>query len=244
MKLEHYSPTTLNLFAACPSMFVLEKIVGMRQPMGVPAHRGTAVEAGVSAGLFEPDRPVADCIALAQARYAGLTALSGDPRREQYAADIPAMVQSALAELRPYGVPTAAQGRVEWRPEGLQAPIIGFFDFAWEQWGILVDLKTTERLPSQIKISHARQVSLYAAGLSDNIDARLSYVTPKKRATYKLENVREHCAALHRMALACERFLSLSDDPEFFVSITSPDFESFYWASPAARQLGWDVWKH
>jgi hypothetical protein len=244
MKLEHYSPSSLNLFAACPSMFVLEKVLNIRQPVGVPAHRGTAVEAGVSAGLFEPDRPVEDCIAIAQAKYSGLTALSGDPRREKCGADIPAMVETALAELRPYGVPTATQGRVEWRPEGLQVPIIGFWDFAWEQHRIVDDLKTGERLPSQIKISNARQVSLYAAGLSDDIDPRISYVTPKKAATYRLENVRDHCAALHRIALACERFLTLSDDPSFFVSITSPDLESYYWSSPAARQLAWEIWQH
>jgi hypothetical protein len=244
VQLSHYSPSSLGLFAASPAMFVLSKVLNIRQPVGVPAHRGTAVEAGVSAGLFEPDRLVEDCIAIAQAKYDGLTAISGDPRRDQYGADIGAMVTSALEELRPYGIPTHAQGRVSWQPEGLKAPIIGFFDFAWEQHGILVDLKTTEKLPSQIKVSHARQVSLYAASISDNLDARLSYVTPKRRATYRLENIREHCNALHRMAIACERFLALSDDPKFFISITSPDYESFYWSNPAARQLGYETWNH
>jgi hypothetical protein len=41
--------------------------------------------------------------------------------------------------------------------------IVGYFDYEWQQHGIIVDLKTTEKLPSSIKIPHARQVALYAS---------------------------------------------------------------------------------
>ena len=70
------------------------------------------------------------------------------------------------------------------------------------------------RMPSEIKIPHARQVGLYAS--SDNMDARLTYVTPKKCQTYRLENVREHREALHQIAKRVENFLALSDDPAIF----------------------------
>lgn len=221
-------------------MFVLERILGRRQPVGVPAHRGIAVEAGVAWGLAYPFADREECEAEALKRYDTITALSGDPRREDYRKTVPAMVASALDELRPYGVPSQCQGFVEWKPDGLQFPIVGYFDFAWEQHGIIVDLKTTEKLPSQIKMAHARQVALYCA--SDNYSGRLSYVTPKKRATYLLENVREHRNALHQIALKVEAFLALSEDPEFFVNITAPDTESFYWSPPEARQAAFATW--
>ena len=48
-----HSPSALNLFAASPSMFVLERIVGLEQPVGVPAHRGVAVEDGVTRRIIE-----------------------------------------------------------------------------------------------------------------------------------------------------------------------------------------------
>jgi hypothetical protein len=150
------------------------------------------------------------------------------------------MVETALTELRPYGIPSKCQGFVEWRPEGLKLPIVGYFDYEWEQHGIILDLKTSEKLPSSIKIPHARQVALYCR--TDNTDARLTYTTPKKRATYQLENIREHRNALHQIALRVEKFLSLSDDPEFFLSVTAPDYESFYWGGPA-RQIGFDRWR-
>lgn len=240
MKIERHSPSSLNLFCASPSMFVLERILGVRQPVGSPAHRGTAVEEGVTHGLLNPGAELKACVDAALKKYDTISALSGDKRREDYRATIPAMVETALAELRPYGVPSKVQGFVEWRPEGLDCPIVGYFDFEWAQHGVLVDLKTTEKLPSSIKIPHARQVALYTP--SDNIDARLTYCTPKKKATYRLENVREHRNALHQIALRVERFLSLSDDPEFFLNITAPDYESFYWGGPA-RNIGFDRWK-
>lgn len=240
MKFERHSPSSLNLFCASPAMFVLEKVLGHRQPVGAPAHRGVAIEDGVTVGLLNPDAEMQACIDVALKKYDTLTALSGDRRREDYRETIPAMVKQALTELRPYGVPTKTQGFIEWRPEGLTYPIVGYFDYAWDQHGIITDLKTTEKLPSQIKIPHARQVGLYAS--SDNMDARLTYCTPKKVATYRLENVREHRAALHQIALRVERFLSLSDDPEFFKSITVPDLESFYWGGPA-RQIAFEHWR-
>jgi len=241
MKFERHSPSSLNLFCASPSMFVLEKVLGRRQPVGSPAHRGTAVEDGVTVGLLNPDASIEACTDAAFKTYDRVTALSGDKRRAEYRATIPDMVKSALEELRPYGIPTHTQQFVSWKPEGLAYPIVGYLDYRWEQHGILVDLKTTEKLPSSIKIPHARQVALYATMTGDNVDARLTYCTPKKRATYQLENTRDHLSALHQIALRCEAFLALSEDPEFFKSITIPDLDSFYWGGPA-RQLAFEHW--
>jgi hypothetical protein len=236
----HHSPSSLNLFAAAPAMWVLERIMKIPQSVGVPAHRGTAVESGVTHGLLDLRAPMQDCIDIAMTRYDMLTAMTPDPRRQKYRDTIPDMVRSALKELRSYGKPSTVQGFVQWRPEGLGKPIIGYFDFEWAKHGILGDLKTTERMPSEIKRSHARQVALYAT--SDNIDARLIYVTPRKLEAYKLENIREHRQALLNIAMRVEKLLALSDEPEYFLSITVPDLESFYWNNPAARQLAFEHW--
>jgi hypothetical protein len=235
-----HSPSALNLFAAEPAMFVLERVLGRKQPVGIPAHRGVGVEDGVTAGLVDLSRPLKDCVDIAINKYDVLTALSADPRREKYKDTISSMVGTALKELRQYGSPSNTQGFVEWKPDELKLPIVGYYDYEWSSHGILGDLKTTEKMPSQIKTGHARQVALYA--LSDNIDARLIYVTPKKLEVYGLENIREHRRALLRIAQTVENFLDLSSDPQFFVSITVPDLDSFYWTNPEARQLAYEIW--
>ena len=241
VRIERHSPSSLSLFCADPGMYVLERILGQKQPVGAAAHRGTAVEAGIALALVDAHASLADAVAQAHRTYDTLTALSGDPRREDQRKLIEGMVGIGLAELRPYGEPGVLQGFVEWKPAELTYPIVGYYDFFWERHGILVDLKTTERLHSQIQVPHARQVALYTAAISDNIDGRITYVTPKKCATYKLENAREHRNALLQIALRCEAFLALSDDPLFYTTIIAPDFSSFYWSNPAARQAGFEV---
>jgi hypothetical protein len=237
---KRHSPSSLNLFAASTAMFVLEKVLGIRQPVGAPAHRGTAVEDGVTHGLLDPTASLEACNEVAFKKYDMITALSGDKRREEYRATIPAMVEAALKELRPYGVPSHTQGFIEWRPEGLKLPIVGYFDFHWAQHNITTDLKTTEKMPSAVKVPHARQVALYVT--SNNADARATYCTPKKCQTYRIENIDAHRETLHQIALRVEKFLALSNDPAFFTSITAPDLESFYWGGPA-RQLAYEHWK-
>jgi hypothetical protein len=236
---KRHSPSSLNLFAASPAMFCLEKILGLRQPVGSPAHRGTAVEDGITFGLLNPAADIKDCVDVALKKYDTISALSGDKRREDHRATIADMVKAGLEELRPYGVPSQCQGFIEWKPEGLRYPIVGYFDYHWADHNITVDLKTTEKLPSSVKVPHARQVALYVT--SNNADARIAYVTPKKRATYQVDNIDAHRRALHQMALRCEAFLALSDDPKFFLGITVPDLESFYWGGPA-RELAFEHW--
>jgi len=235
-----HSPSSLNLFAAEPAMFVLERVLGIKQTVGVPAHRGVAVEDGVTAGLTNLTAPVKSCVDVALSKYDALTAMSPDPRREKYRDTVSDMVTAALVEMREYGTPSSAQGFVEWRPGDIKLPIVGYYDYQWEKHGIIADLKTTERMPSEIKVTHARQVALYAP--TNNYDARLIYVTPKKIEAYSLENIDAHRTALLNIAKRVEAFLNLSDDPKFFLTITAPDVDSFYWTSPQSRQLAFEYW--
>jgi hypothetical protein len=240
MKLERHSPSSLNLFAASPAMWVLERVLGRRQPVGSPAHRGTAVEAGVAYGLLYPHADPSMAVGEALKQYDTASALSGDPRKDKYRASVEVMVLRALTELQPYGIPSSTQRFIEWRPEGLKYPIVGYSDFEWDNHAILTDLKTTDRLPEKVKITHARQGALYAT--SDNMDARITYVTPVKVATYKIENIRAHREALVKIALTVERFVSLTNDPQELVGLVVPDLESFYWSPPQARQAAFEVW--
>ena len=235
-----HSPSSLNLFAASREMFVLEKILGRRQGGSAPMYRGIAVEDGVTHGLLNPDAPMEVCVAVAHKTWDTKTALMTDARGETFRGDIAGMVKLAVNELRPYGVPDKCQTAHEWHPEGLKYPIFGYSDYEWSDHGITVDLKTTGAMPSKIKEAHARQVAFYCT--SNNAAARVTYCTPKKVATYAVEDIDKHRAAYVEMAKACERFLALSDDPQFFVSITSPDVESYYWGG-SMRHVAHEVWK-
>jgi len=237
----HLSPSSLNLFVSAPAVWVLEKVLKRRQPVGCAAHRGTAVEDGITHGLTTGEDDAA-CVAVAERKFAQVSALSGDPNKDKEREAIPGFVAQGLAELRPYGKPSRMQGKIEYRADGLLVPIIGFFDYAWDDVGVLTDLKTTHALPSKIKGAHAKQVALYCAAMGDNLEARVTYATTKKAATYRVDNPREHVKALERIAFTVQRFLSVSNDPMELAGIVVPDVESFYLSDPAARAEAFRVW--
>ena len=126
ISIERHSPSSLNRFASSPAMYVLERILGLKQPVGPQAHRGTAVELGVALGLSNPDISIEDCVDVALTKYDTLTAMSPDNRREKCREGIHTMVLLALDELRPYGKPSKTQGFIEWKPDGPKFPIVGF----------------------------------------------------------------------------------------------------------------------
>ena len=103
---DHHSAHSINLFCASTAMWVVEKMFGLTQPVGAPAHRGVAVEDGVTDGLMNPDSSLPECVKIAIVKYDTLMALSPDARREKYRETIEDMVRLALDELRPYGVPS------------------------------------------------------------------------------------------------------------------------------------------
>ena len=240
--IEHLSPSTCNTFTASPALFVLQKCLKHKGAVGPAAHRGTAVEDGVAHGLMNPGASMADCVKVAMEKFNTLCAFMSGDKVDKERAGIAGMVEMGLYELMAYGVPSSTQGAISHRFEGLEVPMIGYYDFEWEQHGVLTDLKTSHALTSKIKPNHARQVALYRAARGDNLQARVTYITPKKRATYALENAREHVEALGRIGMAIQRFVSLSEDPMELASYVMPDIDSFYFDDPATRQKAFEVW--
>jgi hypothetical protein len=173
--------------------------------------------------------------------FARLSAFSTDPKKEveqNYVAD---MVKIGLAELRPYGRPTSTQGSVRVDVEGLAVPIIGYYDLMWQDHGIIIDLKTSARLTSKVEAAHARQVSLYSKAMGTD-DARICYVTPKKSAVYKVDNLDGHFSSLVRISLAMQSFLSKAETKEELASMVVPDIDSFWYNDPLQRQRAFEIW--
>jgi hypothetical protein len=239
--MDHLSPSSCNLFAAAPALWVMERVLKKTGPVGAAAHRGSAVEAGIIYGLQHPGDPKA-ATAEALNKFSGLTALSGDPRLGRERDGISDMVRQGLIELGPYGKPSHTQGLFTISFDNLSVPIIGYYDAAWDNHKVLTDIKTTHKMPNEVKTPHARQVALYWAGFKGEMDPRLTYVTPRKAVTYRLDNPQEHLDALANIARTIERFLGVSKDPHELAALLVPDVDSFYFNEPATKQMAFEVW--
>ena len=85
-------------------------------------------------------------------------------------------------------------------------------------------------------------MALYNDGLGGGKDVRITYVTPRKVATYSVENIEDHLLALERIAKALQKFLAISADPQELAGLIAPDVDSFYAAEPSTRQSIYEVW--
>jgi hypothetical protein len=248
--IEHLSASSLNLWATEPAVWLMERLLGHRSPPSALMARGKAVEHGVHAGLLDPTLTVARCAAQAVSAFDREMALIPDDRRDCERLLIPGYVEHGLAELRQYGVPSAYQDRVELRLDDVPPPVIGFIDWRFDDHGLIVDLKTSERLPSAISLSHARQGAIYARA-HGNYGMRFAYVKPtagkkdgRAVVVYELERaeIDRQIAALREIALRLERFLALSSDARELCGLIVPDYERFHWTNPVTRARGAEVY--
>lgn len=241
--ISHLSASQINTWINAPSLWVLEKLMGHRGTFGAAAHRGTAVEAGVSAGLFDPAMTPEACAEAAYPVYDRLTALSGDPKRESEREVIPGMVKQGLS-LREHGLPTRPnfgdQHKVEVRLEGVSVPIIGFLDFLYADE--ILDLKTTLRVPTSMSETHLRQASIYKTAHFDK-RVRFFYVSDKKanKITLTREEYDRAMAQIVGAAQRLERFLALSKDKAELAAIVPHSSDSFYFSDPQTRTRALEV---
>jgi hypothetical protein len=245
----HLSASSLNLWATEPAVWLMERLLGHRSPPAALMARGKAVEEGVHAGLIDAALPIGPCIEHALSIYDYDMTLNPDERRDSERAMIPGYVEHALAELRQYGVPSAYQERIEIRLDDVPVPVIGFIDWRFDAHGLVVDLKTSERLPSSISLAHARQGAIYARA-HGNYGMRFAYVKPSASkkdgravVVYELDRaeIDRQIAALRQIALRLERFLSLSADAHELCGLIVPDYERYHWNNPTTRARGAEV---
>ena len=229
--IDHLSASQINLFTNEPAMWCFEKLLGYRGHMGAAAVRGIAAEEGVLHGLLHSD-DVADCVALAEKSFDHQMGIRPDPGKEKQRAAIAGCVEQGLTALQPFGEPDFSgegQSRIEIRLEGVPVPFVGYLDFIWPKRSLVVDLKTTLRLPSKMSASHQRQRALYQAAHPYKA-VQFLYVTPKTHGFLEDGDHGQIITEITATAVAMERFLSLSDDAETLTRATVPNFESFYWS--------------
>ena len=244
--IDHLSPSSLNLYAAEPALWVMERLLGRRSPISANAARGKAVEHGIHLGLMNPDLPVVEAAIAAQRAFDREMTLNPDARREVERKTLAGYVEHGLKELRQYGAPSAYQEKVSITLDEVPVPIIGYIDWRFDSHGLIVDLKTAARLPSSIRDSHGRQGAVYAKA-HDNYGMRFAYVKPivgktdgRAVAVYEMSGdaLRGHLEALRQIAIRLGRFLALSSDTDELAGLMVPNYDAFYWNNATTRADG------
>tara|TARA_R110000787_G_scaffold89337_8_gene189227 strand:- start:1078 stop:1830 length:753 start_codon:yes stop_codon:yes gene_type:complete len=237
--LEHSSISQINKWIGCPSAWVSHYLFNNRGGSSPAMWRGIFTEQAV-ADTITNKLPMNEAIEKAQADYDAKFDF-GDDSIEKERGNIKPMTELAVEALEPYGVPEfpedGSQHRVSMtaKGEGWSIEFMGYIDFKFPDHGLIVDLKTTMRMPSVMAIGHQRQRAFYQKA-NGNMTVKFLYVTPKKVDMKEDGDADELMAEIKAHLTRQEAFLRLGDK-ELLKSVVPVDPDSFYWNGDEAVRL-------
>ncbi len=230
--LNHSSASQINQWSGAPCAWIANKLLGYRFPTSDAAIRGTVIENAV-VNILANGWAVEDAKAQALAEFNKECALNNADSVEKNRAAIEPIIDLLVAELAPLGVPefnNGAQKKVELtcKAENFTLPIIGFIDLHYPQHKLVVDIKTTLRMPSEMSASHGLQCAIYQKFFGDHA-VKFLYATPKKAEWKEIDDPAPYLAEAKTILERQERFLRVSPDRNVLASIVPIVRDSFYW---------------
>lgn len=236
--IDHLSASSTNLASDSFALWAMRYLFNFREPTNAPMARGHAVEHGIYKGLSdefcEPEME-----ALTEFNRKTALGVNGDARAKE-AENIPLMVEQGLIALGGL-TPTGYQQKIKIELDDVPVPIIGYTDLNFDKDGHTDDIKSTTRMPSAIPAGHRRQGAIYQKALG-NQAIRFVYVTPKKNAVYTLEDCGRDLEQVRQTAIRLNNFLGLSNDIEELASLVIPNFDTFYFNTPATREKAREIY--
>lgn len=225
----HLSASSINLWTNAPDVWVARYLCSAEFPFRPASERGKAVETAVVETLLGED----EAAAVKRAHEAfDRSFLIGDETTARERDLIAPMVAVAVQELAAFGRPefpengqekvsiTAACGDFD-------IPVFGFLDLVYPRHGLVVDLKTTTRIPASMSADHRLQRAIYAKA-KRNMAVRFLYVSAKKAAWLEDGDVAWELAQAKAQIVRLERFLRTCD-AETARAIVPVNPNSFYW---------------
>jgi len=198
--------------------------------------RGTAVEKAFELLLRKYD--MNDALVEAYATFEQETIGVIDEKSEKEKKLLPSFL-NALQGWKAPGDLNATQLPIELYLDGIDAPIVGYLDFAFGEGdkAIDVDLKTTSRMPSEPKPEHVRQVSIYRKARGRR--GALLYATPKKCELYEVTDKMADDAMmqLRSTALSLIHYLQRVTDADDALAGLPTDTENFRIDTETAKAI-------
>jgi hypothetical protein len=256
---DHFSASQINRFLSEPSLWVLDRLFGIRSEGGPNMWRGTAVEAGCDLALFagaDDDAAINVALQAFDREAQGLV----DEQTDKARGEIPIYLKNLLPSMRELGMPLVKQARISINIDGIDAEIMGYVDYIYSLR--LLDLKTTSRMPSvdgdgriKDKWDHIRQMAIYERAKS--LPPTLVYVTPGKPDKGKdhkppmfytpsrdeldtaMRQIEAGCRAMQRIIRASNN----GRDPREIAELFPPrDFDGYMW-DKTTRTIATEIWK-
>lgn len=235
--IKHSSPSAINMYGNCAGAWCARYLFGRKFSFGNAARAGVLAEDAVRAvlvGTMTRDEAVKRALETYNAAII-LTGTDADVNRGKA---IEGMIDNALEVLKPIGVPDFTkvsdfngQNEIELvcNGDGWKLPIKGYLDFVYPSQDLLIDLKTTMKMPSQMSDEHVLQGVVYKKATGMNV--KFLYVTGKKSHMFEItqEQVDEWLPRIKNILTRQEKMLRMEADTiREFVPV---NLGSYYWSS-------------
>lgn len=236
-EIEHLSNSSISSFISNPPKWVLNYLYKVRSKTNAAMARGTVSDHEIGRQVDDP-LPVAESIQRAVLEYD--TTIKKLKKEDAFDIDddkelkekqnLAKYLELAIPHYKNLGQPESYQQRIELQLEEIPIPIIGFCDLTYE--GIVRDIKTTGRLPSEIPDSVNRQLSIYSTALNGYVPLVDYVVVNRSRqevVTMQVNDVDKWMSQVKGAAIAMQNLLALGDLNEI-TSVMYPDFSDWMWS--------------
>ena len=226
---KHLSASSINLWTNAPDVWVAQYLFGKRGPMSSAAMRGICTEDAVVAVLTGTD--VAEALKAAHDKFDGFFPI-GDEKTTKERDMIQPCMALALDALKDYGEPEFPEDGQEKisitaKTDDYEIPVIGFLDLVFPKQGVIIDLKTTGRMPSTMSAEHQLQRAIYQKARG-NQAVKFLYVTPKKTSLLEDGDPTELLATAKKQISRMEKFLR-AGSKEDIAEVIPVNPNTFYW---------------
>ena len=228
--IKHLSASSINLWTNAPDVWVASYLFGKRGPMSAAAMRGICTEDAVVA-VLTGQLQKAGALDQALEKFDKFFPI-GDEKTTKERAMIEPCMELALGELEHYGQPEFPEEGQEKisitaKTDDYEIPVIGFLDLVFPEHGLVIDLKTTGRMPSTMSAEHQLQRAIYQKARG-NQAVKFLYVSPKKTSLLEdgdpTELLRKAKVQISRM----EKFLRAGNAQDIR-DVIPVNPNTFYW---------------
>lgn len=229
--IKHSSVSQINKMEDAFDAWFAEKVCGHKFPTSAAMWRGIVCE-DIVVDVVSGASEFKDAIEKRLVKYDRMAGPLFDPSFDKERSNIEPIAELAIENLSKYGKPTFPIGgqqkvSITCNGDGWKLPIIGFLDLVYPDKGLVIDLKTTTRMPSKMSAQHRRQRCFYQKCMG-NSAVQFLYVTPKKATFMEDGDVAEELADIKAILNRTERFLRAGDQ-DLLTEICPHNKNSFYW---------------
>jgi len=235
--IKHLSASAINLWMDAPDMYCARYLGKHKSGGSAAMTRGIAVEDGVVAALATT-ATVEDAIQIAHRRFDKSYPIGNENSTKQRSVIAP-MIRQSIEALEHLGKPDFegeviekfTQEKVEIKTkldDGSVVPVIGYLDLVYQTQGLVVDLKSTLRMPSIMSPQHQLQRAIYSKAKGNNA-VRFLYVSDKKHKFLECGHVPTVLGQAKVIIRRLNSFLLTVDDADHAMSIVPHNPHTFYW---------------